>query len=420
MNTLVKGQKIDITKGNPNLSAIQVKLGWDVNQQSAYDFDLDVSALLLDGSGKILSPNHIAYYNQLSILSGAVTLSNDNQTGAGEGIDEEVVIQLQALPSQVERIVLAITIHDAEVRNQQFGQVQNAFVRIDNYNTQNEMFAYHLGTDFSNKTAVIVGEVYRYKQEWKFSAVGQGLNVGLDGLSQQFGLKNTSHDFFQKNPAVINNNNNASSSKIKLSKIELKKSGDAINLQKTSKTLGEILVNLNWNQQIGQKSGGFFSTLFGTQNNGVDLDLGCLFEFKDGYKGVIQPLGNSFGSFNQEPYIHLDQDDRTGASANGENLRINGNKIKDFKRILIFALIYDGVANWAQVDGVVTLKQQEGPDIIVRMDNHRNGVNMCAVAMLENVNNETFKVQKLVKYFSGHKEMDRHYGWNMKWVAGSK
>lgn len=145
-----------------------------------------------------------------------------------------------------------------------------------------------------------------------------------------------------------------------------------------------------------------------------------MFEFKDGWKGVVQPLGNIFGSFYNEPYIHLDQDDRTGASNKGENLRINGDMIHEIKRILIFSYIYEGVANWSQVDGIVTLKQENGPDIIVKMDEHRNGFNTCAIAMLENVNDETFKVQRLVNYFRGHLEMDRHYKWNMNWVAGSK
>lgn len=206
---------------------------------------------------------------------------------------------------------------------------------------------------------------------------------------------------------------------VNLNKIELKKKGETINLQKSNtQSIGEVLVNLNWNQQ-GGKSNGFFSTLLGKTNH-VDLDLGCLYELKTGEKGCVQALGNAFGSFKYAPYMELDGDDRTGAVASGENLRINGNEISDIKRVLVYSFIYEGVANWAQADGVVTLKYSAGPDVEVKLNEHRNGKIMCAIAMIENVNNETFKVQRLVEYFNGHQEMDRAYGWGMNWVAGSK
>ncbi|KQL54139.1 Tellurium resistance [Heyndrickxia shackletonii] len=207
---------------------------------------------------------------------------------------------------------------------------------------------------------------------------------------------------------------------VNLSKVELTKKGQSINLTKSNtQSIGEILVNLNWNQQT-KNSGGFFSALFGKGNAGVDLDLGCLYELKNGEKGCVQALGNSFGSFRGVPYMELDGDDRTGAVSGGENLRINGNKIQDIKRVLVYSFIYEGVANWSQADGIVTIKYPSGPDIEVKLDEHRNGKIMCAIAMIENVKNETFKVQRLVEYFNGHQDMDRAYGWGMKWVAGRK
>ncbi|MDM5190596.1 TerD family protein [Bacillus sp. DX4.1] len=416
---LRKGQKVDLTKTNPTLTHIKIGLGWNLSpKSSSHAFDLDASALLLDENGRIADLEHIVYYNQRTALQGAITLSPDNRTGAGAGDDEEISISLQKLPSHIERIMLTITIHDAVARMQTFGQVNRSYVRIINAATDEELFHYNLEKEFSSETALIIGEIYRYKGDWKFGAVGRGLQGGLINLSQQFRALHTPSNFFQKlepkiNPLSMPKN-------INLSKIELKKSGDTINLQKTDKPLGEIAVNLNWSKQKEQKQKGFFTSLMAGGSSLVDLDLGCLFEFKDGWKDVVQPLGNIFGSFYDEPYIHLDQDDRTGASVNGENLRINGDMVHEIKRILIFSYIYEGIANWSQVDGVVTLKQQNGPDIIVKMDEHRNGFNTCAVAMLENVNDETFKVQRLVKYFKGHKEMDRHYKWGMNWVAGSK
>ncbi|KGR76139.1 Tellurium resistance [Ureibacillus sinduriensis BLB-1 = JCM 15800] len=210
---------------------------------------------------------------------------------------------------------------------------------------------------------------------------------------------------------------------VNLDKIELKKKGQSINLAKNNQVIGEILVNLNWNQQNSEKkSGGFLSSLLGktNTNNKVDLDLGCLYELKNGQKGSVQALGNAFGSYESHPYVQLDADDRTGSATGGENLRINGNKISEIKRVLVYAFIYEGVANWSQADGVVTLKYPAGPDIEVKLDEHKNGQIMCAIAMIENVNDETFRVERLVEYFNGHKNMDRTYDWGMNWVAGKK
>ncbi len=208
------------------------------------------------------------------------------------------------------------------------------------------------------------------------------------------------------------------------SKIVLNKKGDSVQLKpKTNGSLGELLVNLNWHQgqTTTQPQGGFLSQMLGTSSNqgAIDLDLGCLYELTTGEKGAIQALGNCFGDFNQPPYILHCGDDRTGAWSEGENLRINGEKVAQIKRILIYAFIYEGIANWSEADGVVTLKQPGAPEIIVHLDEHRNNLAMCAIALLENVGN-TFRVEKVVQYFSGHPEMDQAFNWGLRWVAGRK
>ncbi|MEK5233295.1 TerD family protein [Lysinibacillus sp. FSL K6-0232] len=209
---------------------------------------------------------------------------------------------------------------------------------------------------------------------------------------------------------------------VNLGKIELTKKGQSVNLTKSQQQeIGEILINLNWNQQAAKPSGGFLSSLFGAKSNGqIDLDLGCLYELTDGSKSCVQALGNLFGSLHTPPFIELDGDDRTGMVSGGENLRINGNKVSDIKRVLVYAFIYEGVANWSEADGVVTVNYGAGPNIEVRLNEHRNGKNMCAIAMIENVNNETFKVERLVDYFSGHQDMDKAYNWGLSWQAGRK
>ena len=196
--------------------------------------------------------------------------------------------------------------------------------------------------------------------------------------------------------------------------------GKKVNLMKKGASLGEISVNLNWQQPIKEKKTGFFAKLFDSGNDSIDLDLACLFEMKDGSKGVVQALGNCFGSLRDYPYIALDSDDRTGSSANGETMRINGAKIAEIKRVLVFTFIYEGAANWRDAKGVVTLKCPGSEDIIVNMDEYGSDKITCAIAMLENQNNETFSVEKILKFYDGHEKLDRAFGWGMNWVAGSK
>lgn len=200
--------------------------------------------------------------------------------------------------------------------------------------------------------------------------------------------------------------------------VELRK-GQKVNLNKQQgRSLGEININLNWNQN-GTAKKGFFANIF-SGNSGIDLDLGCLYELNNGKKGCVQALGNAFGSLHQEPYISLDGDDRTGANSNGENLRVNGNMVGQIKKILVYTFIYEGAANWQQANGVVTVKCPGSQDIIVRMDEYNTIQKMCAIAMLENVNNENFSVEKIVRFFNGHEEMDRAFGWGMRWTPGRK
>lgn len=194
--------------------------------------------------------------------------------------------------------------------------------------------------------------------------------------------------------------------------------GQKVSLQKKSPAgLGEIHVNLNWNSVPQNQV--FFKSLFGG-NQGIDLDLGCLYELKDGRKGAVQALGNSFGSLMQAPFISLDGDDRTGAAVAGENLRINGNQISQIKRVLVYTFIYEGVANWQQADATVTIKCPGSEDLIVKMDNYNSDLKMCALAYIENVNDEAFSVEKVVQFYAGHSFMDKAFNWGLKWSPGRK
>lgn len=188
--SLSKGQKIDLTKGNPNLTKLVVGLGWDTNKYNGgSDFDLDATAFLLHAGGKASSIQQFVFYNNLQGGNGSVTHTGDNLTGEGDGDDEQIKIDLTKVPAEIEKIAITITIHDADVRNQNFGQVSNAFVRVVDENTNREVLRYDLGEDFSVETAIVVCELYRYQGEWKFAAVGSGFSGGLKALCNNFGLQ---------------------------------------------------------------------------------------------------------------------------------------------------------------------------------------------------------------------------------------
>ena len=190
MVNLLKGQKVDLTKGNPGLSKILVGLGWDVNKYDGGSaFDLDASVFLLGADGKVTADNDFVYYGNLKHKSGAVIHMGDNLTGEGEGDDEQIRIDLSKIPGNIDKAVFTVTIYQAEERRQNFGQVSNAFIRIADDSNGKELIRYDLGEDFSVETAVVVGELYRHSGEWKFNAIGSGFKGGLSALCQTYGVR---------------------------------------------------------------------------------------------------------------------------------------------------------------------------------------------------------------------------------------
>ena len=186
---LQKGQKIDLTKGNPGLSNLLVGLGWDTNKYSGgFDFDLDAAVFLLREDNKVSANQDFIYYGNLQHSSGCVEHMGDNLTGGTGGDDEQIKVDLGRVPTNIERIAVTVTIYDAENRKQNFGQVSRAYIHIVDTTTNNEILRYDLGEDFSIETSVVVGEIYRYKGEWKFNAVGSGYKGGLKSLCVNYGV----------------------------------------------------------------------------------------------------------------------------------------------------------------------------------------------------------------------------------------
>lgn len=187
--SLFKGQKVDLTKTNPGLTRILAGLGWDANKYDGQSpFDLDAAAFVLGSNGKVISDSDFVFYNNMTHPSGAIQHLGDNRTGLGDGDDEQIRVDLTKIPAKVDKIAFTVTIHDAEERRQNFGQVSNAFIHIYDEVSGQELIRYDLGEDFSVETALIVGELYRHGGEWKFSAIGSGFKGGLVALCKNYGV----------------------------------------------------------------------------------------------------------------------------------------------------------------------------------------------------------------------------------------
>jgi tellurium resistance protein TerD len=186
--SLSKGGNVSLTKEAPNLTAVIVGLGWDARTTTGTDFDLDASALLAGTEGKVISDQHFVFFNNLKSPDGSVEHTGDNTTGEGEGDDEAIQVNLAGVPAQVAKIVFPVSIYEAEARQQSFGQVRNAYIRVVNQADNKELARYDLTEDASTETAMVFGELYRHGAEWKFRAIGQGYASGLRGIAQDFGV----------------------------------------------------------------------------------------------------------------------------------------------------------------------------------------------------------------------------------------
>ncbi len=185
---LGKGGNISLSKEEPGLNKILIGLGWDVRATDGNAFDLDASLFMVTNSGKVRNDNDFIFYNNLKSLDGSVEHTGDNRTGAGEGDDEAIKVDLQKVPADIDKLVVGVTIHEADARKQNFGMVQSAFVRIVNQDNNREIVKFDLSEDMSIETAMLFGEVYRHGGEWKFRAVGQGFKGGLGAMAKSYGV----------------------------------------------------------------------------------------------------------------------------------------------------------------------------------------------------------------------------------------
>jgi tellurite resistance protein TerA len=388
--------------GNAPVATGQLRV--DINYSPVTGADIDVSGFVLNAAGKVRGDSDMCFYGQTSVLAGAVQMT---EASAGRAM---FTLDLSRLEPAVEKVALTATIHENKASFDRVSQLSLAITGG---------IEVQIPTGGMKETALILGEFYRRQGEWKFRCVGQGFAGGLEPLARHFGVEVAAPApaLAQTAPtpippvAAVPPPPAPAKPSITLSKITLDKTRSSISLEKTASGFGEIKVNLNWNQR---RTGGFFA-----RTKSIDLDVGCLFELANGYKGVVQALGNSFGDLEHEPYIQLMGDDRTGSVEGGEWLHINGKKWSEMRRILIFAFIYEGAPNWRETGGVVTVQIPGQPDIEVRLNEEGGRYGMCAIAMLEN-DGGAVKVSRKVDFHTGHRDMDKAYGWGMRWSAGSK
>lgn len=424
---LQPGQNISINKLSPSSHSIELAIAWEPSNSP---LEIDTSAFALTAQGKVRGDEDFVFYNQPTLSGG----------GIQRGADGKVfTLHLQQLPQAIEKIALTLTIHEGRNRGQSFSQLQRVQIDLRDAQSKAVIATFPLTTGGMAETAVIAAEVYHRNNEWKFRAVGQGFVGGLGPLARNYGVDvgedpdaGAPPPPTAPSPAPAPRVEQAPrpappppapSGPVRLEKITLEKKGQKVSLEKRGQGFERIVVNLNWNRQSKSGGGGFLGRMMGG-NKGIDLDLGCLFQLNMQVEGrwlagAVQALGNSFGSFQQPPFIQLLGDDRTGDSAAGEFLHINGAQWEHIRRVLIFAFIYEGVPNWAAADAVVTIATPNQPTLEVRLDSHRNDQGMCAVALLEN-RGGNIEVSKLIEYFPNHPTMDQAYHFGLRWQAGTK
>ncbi|MFE1439066.1 TerD family protein [Streptomyces sp. NPDC058739] len=422
-------------------TALRVELGWRSGPGVP---DADASALLLVG-GKVRSDGDFVFYNQPAHSSGAVR--HEGKRDAGGQVTDTIVVDLARVEPSVETVVLA-----ASTDGGSFGQVTGLYIEVRDA-ARGTVAARFDSTGASVETAFVLGEFYRRQGAWKFRAVGQGYDRGLEGLATDFGITvdEPQHQAPPAAPHVPQPTTPAPSQStmptlaaqpmppappvtmpppppaqpVSLSKVTLTKAAPSVSLTKQGGTSGAMRVNLNW--EVRKQFSGWASKLGRpvAMHSDLDLDLCALYELSDGSKGVVQALGNAFGALHQPPFIHLDGDDRTGAVSSGENLTVNLDHKQWFRRILVFVTIYEGARSFADLHATVTLQPQYGAPIDFSLDECTVPSTVCALALITNTGNDLI-VQREARYLvpergvSPQRTVDYAYGWGMNWTPGRK
>ncbi|MFG2343550.1 TerD family protein [Streptomyces phaeochromogenes] len=418
-------------------TGLRVELGWQAGPGVP---DADASALLL-ASGKVRSDADFVFYNQPAHSSGAVR--HEGKRKVDGQFNDTLFVDLARVEPGIETVVLA-----ASSDGGTFGQVPGLYIRVLDAQQGTEVARFD-SEGASVETAFVLGEFYRRQGAWKFRAVGQGYSSGLAGLATDFGISVDEPQ--QAAPAPVAPPAPVPppvtvppvtaapvtpppappvppappTAPVRLTKVTLTKEAPSVSLTKQGGTSGVMRVNLNW--QVRKQFSGWQAKLGRAvaMHADLDLDLCALYELSDGSKGVVQALGNAFGALHQPPFIHLDGDDRTGASTSGENLSINLDHTRNFRRVLIFVTIYEGARSFADLDATVTLQPLHGAPVDFSLGECTVPSTVCALALITNTGSDLV-VQREARFLvpdrgvSPQRTVDYAYGWGMNWTPGRK
>ncbi len=413
--TLTTGQRLP-------LSTLQLPTTFELSLSvSGQADDYDAACFVLGAGSRLLGDEWMVFYNQPRSPDGAVMVRRI-------GPSTVFVLNLEQLGPQVERLAFTVSPDSQTPSGGDMAGVGSGELRVGD-----AIWTFN-GRDFGSEKAIIAAEIYRHQGTWRLMINGQGFANGLSGLVSHFGgsLAQPS-SAAAPNPATTVPKpaiavpapapaplqpQPAPAPTISLTKVTLEKQGQTarINLNKSGNQ--PFHVNLNWDAHgKATKPSGFLGRLLApASSSGADLDLGCMYELQDGDKGVIQAIGGRMGLRGQPPYIYLDQDDRSGASSNGENLYLERPDL--IKRVLIFAFIYEGVGNFGDVGGRLSFTDPQGNDVRMQLSNPA-ALPFCAVALLETRGHE-LSITKEERYFADHEKCDHAYGFGFSWKAGRK
>ncbi|WP_406358944.1 TerD domain-containing protein [Streptomyces sp. NBC_01635] len=409
-------------------TALRVELGWRTGPGVP---DADASALLLAG-GKVRSDGDFVFYNQPAHSSGAVR--HEGKRNAGGQVTDTVLVDLARVEPGIETVLLA-----ASSDGGTFGRIPGLYIEVKDA-AQGTVAARFDSAGATSESAFVLGEFYRRQGAWKFRAVGQGYSSGLEGLATDYGITVDEPQHAAPaspatappaapTPPVTTPPPPAAApptaSPVRLTKVTLTKAAPSVSLAKQGGTSGALRVNLNW--QVRKQFSGWAGKLGRpvAMHSDLDLDLCALFELSDGSKGVVQALGNAYGSLQRPPFIHLDGDDRTGAVDSGENLTVSLDHKQYFRRILVFVTIYEGARSFADLHATVTLQPQHGAPIDFSLDECTVPSTVCALALITHTGGDLV-VQREARYLvpdrgvSPQRTVDRAYGWGMNWTPGRK
>lgn len=363
---------------------------------------VDASSFRLFADGKVKGDADMCFYGQPQNDDNTISL-------IAEGNNTTFVVALNRLKPDVQKVAFTVTCDNAQT----VASLGSLAIQVEN--AGQVVVGGTVDVTGRQEAALILGELYRRNDEWKFRFISQGFNGGLKPLAEHFGIDIADSAEPTPSPAPVTPPPAPAPNKISLSKVSLTKEKPAISLAKRD-NFGEIRINLNWHK--GASGGGLLGGMFGS-SKGIDLDLGAFVALQNGQLGVIQALGDAFGEYKRPPYVQLQGDDRTGDNDSGEWLHINGQQWKEIREVLVYAFIYEGVPSWDKTDGVVTIHVPDQPPIETRMTEGNNKRTLCAIARLVNENG-AIKVERINQYFGGQRDLDEAFGWGFRWTRGSK